>query len=70
MHEQNGIVERYIKHIFDTDLTLLAHGHVLFRFWSYAFDIATSLINYMSTLAFTEILLSVYFLIKSLISLI
>ena len=48
-HEQNGLAERKIRHIVDTGLTLLAHGHVPFKFWPYAFDTAVSLINAMPT---------------------
>jgi len=44
-HHQNGSVERKIRHILDTDLALLAHSHVPFKFWDDAFDTACYLIN-------------------------
>ncbi|MFS7924165.1 putative RNA-directed DNA polymerase [Helianthus anomalus] len=45
--EQNGTVERRHRHVVETGLTLLAHSHVPYRFWNYAFDTAVYLINRM-----------------------
>lgn len=44
-HQQNGTAERKHRHIVETGLTLLAHAHVPFRFWSDAFSTACFLIN-------------------------
>ena len=46
-HEQNGLAERKISHIIDTDLTLLAHAFIPFKYWSYAFLHAVLTINQM-----------------------
>ncbi|CAH9146153.1 unnamed protein product [Cuscuta epithymum] len=48
-HAQNGRVERRHRHVVETGLTLLAHASVHPRFWSYAFETATYLINRMPT---------------------
>jgi histone deacetylase 1/2 len=44
-HQQNGTADHKHHHLVETGLTLLAHGSVLFRFWSDAFSIACFLIN-------------------------
>ncbi|MFS7946898.1 putative RNA-directed DNA polymerase [Helianthus anomalus] len=43
--EQNGIVERRHRHVVETGLALLAHSNLPQRFWSFAFETATYLIN-------------------------
>ncbi|KAJ0727195.1 putative RNA-directed DNA polymerase [Helianthus annuus] len=43
--EQNGIVERRHRHVVETGLALLAHSNLPLRFWRFAFDTATYLIN-------------------------
>ncbi|KAD3067192.1 hypothetical protein E3N88_35072 [Mikania micrantha] len=45
--EQNGLVERRLRHVVETGLTLLAQSHVPQRFWHFAFDTAVYLINRM-----------------------
>ncbi|KAJ0581064.1 putative RNA-directed DNA polymerase [Helianthus annuus] len=43
--EQNGTVERRHRHVVETGLALLAHSNLPQRFWHFAFDTATYLIN-------------------------
>ncbi|KAD2392991.1 hypothetical protein E3N88_39968 [Mikania micrantha] len=45
--EQNGFVERRHRHVVETGLTLLAQSGVPKRFWNFAFETATYLINRM-----------------------
>lgn len=45
--EQNGFVERRHRHVVETGLTLLAQSGVPTRFWNFAFETATYLINRM-----------------------
>ncbi|RVW34641.1 Retrovirus-related Pol polyprotein from transposon RE1 [Vitis vinifera] len=44
---QNGRVERKHRHVVETGLALLAHAGLPLKFWSYAFQTATFLINRM-----------------------
>lgn len=48
--EQNGTIERKIRHIVETGLTLLATASLPLKFWDEAFYIATLLINKLPTL--------------------
>lgn len=47
--EQNGRAERKIRHIVETDLSLLNTASLPFKFWTYAFQIVVHLINCMAT---------------------
>jgi histone deacetylase 1/2 len=44
---QNGRVERKHRHVVETGLALLAHASLSMKFWQYAFQSATFLINRM-----------------------
>lgn len=48
-HAQNGSVERRHRHIVETRLSLLAQSSTPSKFWAKAFQMATFLINKMST---------------------
>lgn len=48
-HQQNGTVERKIRHVVDTCLALLAHSSVPKRFWNFAMSTAVFLINRLPT---------------------
>jgi transposase InsO family protein len=43
--QQNGVSERRHRHIVETGTTLLSHANLPSYFWSYAFAVATYLIN-------------------------
>ena len=43
--QQNGLAERKLRHILETDLTLLAHSHLSNRYWVDAFLSAIYIIN-------------------------
>ena len=45
--EQNGWVERKMRHVVETGLTLLYTAALPSKFWSYAFTTAVTLINCM-----------------------
>lgn len=49
IHQQNGQVERKIRHLVDTCLTLLAHSAVPSRFWNFAMHTTAYLINRLPT---------------------
>jgi hypothetical protein len=44
-HEQNGTVERKIRHLVDTCLTLLAHAKLPLKYWNYSLQHSAILIN-------------------------
>ena len=44
-HQQNGTVERKIRHVVDTCLTMLAHSSVPRRFWTFGVTTAAYLVN-------------------------
>jgi histone deacetylase 1/2 len=48
---QNGRVERKHRHVVETGLALLAHASLPMKFWQYAFQSATFLINRMPSKA-------------------
>jgi hypothetical protein len=47
--QQNGLAERNLRHILETDLTLLAHSHLSNVYWVDAFLTTTHLINRLPT---------------------
>jgi hypothetical protein len=44
-HQQNGSAEHKHRHIVETGLALLAHAHIVIKFWDDAFLTTTYLIN-------------------------
>jgi len=48
--EQNGVAERKHRHIIETTITLLQTAKLPSKFWSYACQTATYLINRMPTI--------------------
>jgi hypothetical protein len=47
--QQNGLVERKLRRILETSLTLLAHSHLSNKYWVDAFLCATYIINRLPT---------------------
>ena len=47
--QQNGLVERKLRHILETSLTLLTHSHLSNRYWVDAFLSAVYIINRLPT---------------------
>jgi len=47
--EQNGLAERKHRHVVETGLTLMAHGHTPKEYWNHAFSTAVYLINWLPT---------------------
>jgi IS30 family transposase len=48
-HQQNGSVERKHHHVIEVGLSLLAHVHMLLKYWDESFLAATYLINRLPT---------------------
>lgn len=46
-HKQQGAIERKHKHIIESGLALLAHANLPAKFWNFAFETASFLINRM-----------------------